>query len=211
MIALSILKLRILKEKGMAINREKIHDLIEVFYQPTFKTFYINSENGNSFIKPNAVFVSLGITTSMKVLEDITEVINSTEEYEASIVEISSKKIAGQFLNTVTSENPKQYKLSVFEDNIMNEEQSNLELERLKSLMSTDQDLEILKVYAPRVSRLQDLINKLTSTNGWNAHLIQDCGNGDYRIFHQFVNYRKDDETKIEYRVGIYVKEKNNN
>lgn len=194
----------------MAINREKIHDLVEVFYQPTFKTFYINSTNGTTFIKPIGVFVSLGITTSMKVLEDIKEIINSTEEYEACLVEISSKRVAGQFLNTIINkEEPKQYKLTDFSDDIMNEEESKKELEKMKELMSPEQDLGILKTYAPRISRLQDLIDKLTTTNGWGAHLIQNCGDGEYRIFHQFVNYRKDGE--IEYRLGIYVKDKGNN
>lgn len=194
----------------MAINREKIHDLVEVFYQPTFKTFYINSTNGTTFIKPIGVFVSLGITTSMKVLEDIKEIINSTEEYEACLVEISSKRVAGQFLNTIINkEEPKQYKLTDFSDDIMNEEESKKELEKMKELMSPEQDLGILKTYAPRISRLQDLIDKLTTTNGWDAHLIQNCGDGEYRIFHQFVNYRKDGE--IEYRLGIYVKDKGNN
>ena len=194
----------------MAINREKIHDLVEVFYQPTFKTFYINSTNGTTFIKPIGVFVSLGITTSMKVLEDMKEIINSTEEYEACLVEISSKKVAGQFLNTIINkEEPQQYKLTDFSTNIMNEKESREELDRMKELMNPEQDLGILKTYAPRISRLQDLIDKLTTTDGWDAHLIQNCGEGEYRIFHQYVNYRK--EGDIEYRLGIYVKEKSNN
>ena len=191
----------------MAINREKIHDLVEVFYQPTFKTFYINSTNGTTFIKPVGVFVSLGITTSMKVLEDIKSIINSTEEYEATIVEISSKRVAGQFLNTIINrENPKQYRLTDFSDDIMDEKKSKEKLEEMKNLMSPEQDLEVLRTYAPRISRLQDLIDKLTTTNGWDAHLIQEKDDGEYRIYHQYVNYRKDGD--IEYRVGIYVKDK---
>ena len=191
----------------MAINREKIHDLVEVFYQPTFKTFYINSTNGTTFIKPVGVFVSLGITTSMKVLEDIKSIINSTEEYEATIVEISSKRVAGQFLNTIINrEDPKQYRLTDFSDDIMDEKKSKEKLEEMKNLMSPEQDLEVLRTYAPRISRLQDLIDKLTTTNGWDAHLIQEKDDGEYRIYHQYVNYRKDGD--IEYRVGIYVKDK---
>lgn len=194
----------------MAINREKIHDLVEVFYQPTFKTFYINSTNGTTFIKPIGVFVSLGITTSMKVLEDIKSIINSTEEYEATIVEISSKRVAGQFLNTIINrEDPKQYKLTSFSENIMDEKKSKEKLEEMKNLMSPEQDLEVLRTYAPRISRLQDLIDKLTTTNGWDAHLIQEKEDGEYRIYHQYVNYRKDGD--IEYRVGIYVCEKGSN
>lgn len=73
----------------------------------------------------------------------------------------------------------------------------------MKSLMNPEQSLEILKEYAPKISRLQDLINKLTITDGWDAHLIQKSNDGEYRIFHQYVNYRRDDE--LEYRLGIYV------
>lgn len=188
----------------MAISREKIHDLVEVFYQPTFKTFYINSTDGKTFVKPVGVFVSLGITTSIKVLDDIKNVINSTGEYKAILAEISSKKVAGQFLNTlINTENPQQYKLMEFSDDILNEKEAKKELDEMKSLMNPEQSLEILKEYAPKISRLQDLINKLTTTDGWNAHLIQKSNDGEYRIFHQYVNYRRDDE--LEYRLGIYV------
>lgn len=191
----------------MAINREKIHNLVEVFYQPTFKTFYVNSVDSETFVKPLGVFVSLGITTSMKVLEDIKNIIVNTGGYSAIVAEISSKRVAGQFLNTlIETENPKQYKLTEFDSSIMNEEQARAELGRMRELMSPNQDLEILKEYAPKISRLQDLIDKLTSTQGWDAHLIQN-DNGEYRIFHQYVNYKKEDE--VEYRVGIYVSEEN--
>ena len=191
----------------MAINREKIHNLVEVFYQPTFKTFYVNSVDSETFVKPLGVFVSLGITTSMKVLEDIKNIIVNTGGYSAIVAEISSKRVAGQFLNTlIETENPKQYKLTEFDSSIMNEEEARSELGRMRELMSPNQDLEILKEYAPKISRLQDLIDKLTSTQGWDAHLIQN-DNGEYRIFHQYVNYKKEDE--VEYRVGIYVSEEN--
>lgn len=186
------------------INRDKIHSLVEVFYQPPFKTFYINSVDGETFVKPIGVFVSLGITTSLKVLDDIKEVINETKEYNAVLSEISSKKVAGQFLNTVIkTDNPRQYKIKKFSDQILNEEKSRAELQRIKSLMDPSQSLETLKEYAPKISRLQDLIDKLTSTNGWDAHLIQKDDNGEYRIFHQYINYKK--EGDVEYRIGIFV------
>ncbi len=188
------------------INRDKIHSLVEVFYQPAFKTFYVNSVDGNTFVKPFGVFVSLGITTSMKVLEDMRNIISSKDEYNAVIAEISSKKIAGQFLNTIKSTSDiKQYKLTEFTSDIMNEEESNKELAKLKEFMDPSQDIEVLKEYAPKISRLQDLIDKLTTTHGWDAHLIQRENDGYYRIFHQYVNYKKEDD--IEYRIGIFVTE----
>lgn len=191
------------------IDREKIHDLVEVFYQPTFKTFFVNSVDGNTFTKPTGIFVSLGITTSLKVLIDIRDVINSTDEYTATLVEISSKKIAGQFLNTVTNRDPKQYEITDFSnETIMDFEESTKELERLKKIIEdkSDKSLKLLKEYAPKITRLKDLMEKLNSTNGWNAHLIQKTDSGDYRIFHKFVNYNKVGD--LEYRLGIYVVEK---
>lgn len=189
------------------INRDKIHSLVGVLYQPPFKTFYVNSVDGETFVKPVGVFVSLGITTSLKVLEDIKEIINNSKEFNAVLSEISSKKIAGQFLNTVIKVgNPKQYRITEFPDSIMDETRSREELQRMKLLMDPSQSLETLKEYAPKISRLQDLIDKLTSTNGWDAHLIQKDENDEYRIFHQYINYKK--EGDIEYRVGIFVTEK---
>ena len=109
----------------------------------------------------------------------------------------------------INREDPKQYRLTDFSDDIMDEKKSKEKLEEMKNLMSPEQDLEVLRTYAPRISRLQDLIDKLTTTNGWDAHLIQEKDDGEYRIYHQYVNYRKDGD--IEYRVGIYVKEKGSN
>lgn len=188
------------------INRDKVHSLVEVFYQPSFKTFYVNSVDGETFVKPIGVFVSLGITTSLKVLEDIKNIIAGSEGYKAVLAEIKSKKVAGQFLNTVTSTmDPKQYKIENLSEDIMNESESRAELERMKGMMDPSQDLDILKEYAPKISRLQDLMDKLTSTHGWDAHLIQKEKSGDYRIFHQYINYKK--EGDLEYRVGIFVTE----
>ena len=143
----------------------------------------------------------------MKVLEDIKNVISETNEYVAQIAELSSRRIGGQFLNTIVNiDNPQQFELSEFPENTMNEEEANAELDRMKSLMTPEEDLEVLKTYAPRISQLQDLIEKLTNTNGWSAHLIQKKEEGDYSVFHRFVNYRKEDD--VEYRIGIYVREK---
>lgn len=186
------------------INRDKVHSLVEVFYQPSFKTFYVNSIDGETFVKPIGVFVSLGITTSLKVLENIKNIIAETKGYNAVLAEISSKKVSNQFLNTLIKTNDiNQYKITEFSSDIMDEVQSREELSKMKELMNPSENLEVLKEYAPKISRLQDLIDKLTNTHGWDAHLIQKELNGDYRIFHQYINYKS--ENSIEYRVGIFV------
>jgi len=187
------------------IIREKVNDIVEVFYQQNFKTFYINSIDGKTFIKPLGVFVSLGITTSMKSLEDIRSAIANTGDYSAVIAEISSKKIGNQFLNTVINlETPEQYTLNNSGDNFLNKEKAEEELGKLKEKMNTKEDTAVLQEYAPKVSKLQDLINKLTTTNGWESHNILK-ENENYKIYHQKVNYKKEGDT--EYRIGIFVSE----
>ena len=189
------------------IDKAKIHNLVSVFYQPTFKTFFINSVDEETFIKPFGIFVSLGITTSMKTIEDIKNIIQESDEFSAQIAELSSKKVRGQFLNTITNlSSPQQYEIQEFPEGTMNEEEARAELERLKAIMNPEEELETLKIHAPRVSQLQDLIDKLTSSGGWDAHLIQKKEEGDYGVFHKFVNYKNDGD--VEYRIGIYVREK---
>ena len=91
------------------VSREKIHELVKLFYQHTFKTFYINSEDGKDFSKPLGVFVSLGMTTKLKTLENIRDFISANKDFKARIVEISSKRVDDQFLNAlVETENPQQ-------------------------------------------------------------------------------------------------------
>lgn len=191
----------------MSINREDINQIVEVYYQPVFKTFYVNSVDEKNLIKPTGVFVSLGITTSPRVLEDIKNVLLE-KGYNAVVAEISSRKTpAGRFINTlIKTEGISQYELTEFNDSIMNKEEALKELERLKGLASGNSTENFLVV--PRISKLKTLISKLDNTeDGWNFHRIQyDSEIDDFRIYHKFVNYKNSDD--VEYRIGIYVCEK---
>ena len=73
------------------INREKLHNLVGLIYSPTYKTFYVNSLDGMSFVKPYGIFVSLGITTSKRTLEEVRQQI-AAHGYDTAIAEISSIK-----------------------------------------------------------------------------------------------------------------------
>lgn len=188
------------------VSREKIHELVRIFYQPTYKTFYINSEDGKDFEKPKGVFVSLGMTTSWKTLENIRDFIGNSKDFNATIVEISSKKVDGQYLNTIiNSTNPQQYRLDNIPETTMTKSEVFEELENLKNKMSLHTSLEELTEYSHRINKLQYLADKLTESNGWDSHMIQRDGDFDYRIFHLYVNYIK--KEGIEYRIGIFVDE----
>ena len=190
------------------VSREKIHELVRLFYTPTYKTFYINSEDGKEFVKPIGVFVSLGMTTSIKTLENIRDFLGSNKKYKASIVEICSRRIDDQYLNYITSTtNPGQYRLDDIPDNVIGKEETYKELEEMKNKMSPHASLETLTEYSHRVNKLQYLADRLEESNGWDSHMIQRDGDSDYRIYHLFVNYAKKEGN--EYRIGIFVDESN--
>jgi hypothetical protein len=187
------------------ISKDKVQDLVKLFYHPAFKTFYVNSTDGETLQNPLGVFVSLGITTSMRTLTNIKEFIESNKDYKAQLVEISSKKIGDQFINTVINvDNPQQYKLEELPKNIMTKEEVLEELEHMKNQMSPAAKLETITEYSHKVRKLQYLVDRLDESSGWDSHVIQRDGD-DYRIFHLLVNYDK--REGIEYRIGILVNE----
>lgn len=195
----------------MAINREKIKELVEIFYQPVFKTFYINSLDGITLVKPDSVFVSLGMTTSMKGIEGMRDIIESSGGYEAEIVEISSRKILGQFINKVTKKSPSQYEVTELPEGVMDRDKALEEVENLREMLSVDQDISILNKVAPKVNQLQKMINKFDQQGLWEEQYIlkpEDESGCEYKVFLKHVNYRQDPNTGLEYRIGILVREK---
>lgn len=197
----------------MAISKETIHELVEVFYQPPFKTFYINSSDGETFIKPLGVFVSLGITTSLRVLQDIRDVLSKSSGLSARLAEIKSQKIAGQFLNYIVPKKESdivQYNMAEFPDLCMDEDTAKNLLKRMKEKMISSEKSDVISLYdyCPKISKLSELIDKLNSNPvGWRDHMIQETPEGEYRIFHKKVNYQRSEIDGSEYRIGIYVTE----
>lgn len=187
------------------LNREKIHELVRLFYHPTYKTFYVNSLDGKEITKPLGVFVSLGMTTAYETLENICALLSGT--YKAEIVEISSTRLDGQFINTVVDrDRPNQFRLEELPPSVMTKEQCDEEYERLLRLMDPNHnDKETLSENAHKLQKLHYLRERLTTTGGWNDHLIQKDGDKDYRIFHLLVNYTKKEGT--EFRIGIFLTE----
>ena len=187
--------------------REKIRNIIEIFYRPKFKIFNINSLDGKVFDHLEGVFVSLGITTSMKVMEDIAEVINTEDNgLKATISEISSKRVVNQYLNTVIKKTEvKQYLIpNLNEPGLLDKEASLGLLEKLKQELSEEADLEDLKNLTPRISKLASLISKLDKSSGWGGHMIQEDKKEFYRIFHKFSN------SNLRVAFGFYLTEKKN-
>lgn len=187
----------------MAINREKIKEIVEVFYQPTFKIFYINSEDGENFIKPEKVFVSLGMTTSLKGIENIKGILENNG-FPSRIVEISSKKISGQFINTVTKfDEVGQFELTELGSDILGKTEAEKELKELREKIKDPLNLDVLREIVPKINQLKRLIDKYDLVGDWDTHFIQKTKDGEYKTFLKYVNYKKEDE--VEYRIGILV------
>lgn len=192
------------KSSSSVVNRDEISRIVDIFYQHEFKTFYINSVDGKTFVKPIGIFVSLGLTTSMQTLENIKNVLEENG-FIVKLAEIKSKRVNNMFLNTLTKEdNPQQYRItSNCSNNVFDEESARTELQRLESLLTVNQKVDVLAKTATKVSSLRKLIEKLSLTNGWSDHNIQMNEDNEYCIFHKNVNYKKEDD--LEYRIGIYV------
>lgn len=198
----------------MSINKDTVHELVGVFYQPPFKTFYINSIDGESFVTPQGVFVSLGITTSMSVLESIRNVLEKSSGFTARLCMIKSRKVAGQFLNIVMpvkESDIKQFNMEVFPPGCMNKQESEDELSRLMSEIPENEEQKDVDGIYDKISKsekLEKYIKDLSeSPDGWENHIIQKTSDNDYKIFHKRVNYKKSEKDESEYRIGIYVTE----
>lgn len=190
------------------INKEKVHELVRLFYRPTYKTFYVNSTDGREVCKPLGVFVSLGMTTAWETMVNIRDLLNSSNKYRAKIVEIGSIRIGDQYVNRITNEtDPKQYILENLPKNVMTKEECDKEYESLQKIMNTHSTAEVLAENAHKYQKLCHLRSTLDKSNGWDTHLIQKDGDCDYRIYHLLVNYEQREGT--EYRVGIYIEECN--
>lgn len=174
----------------MKYNKDQIHEIVEVFYQNPFKTFYVNSEDGTKFVKPIGVFVSLGMTTSMNTIENIKDILNNYNDLTAELAEISSKKVTSQYLNTVVDhgDTVRQYEILDVPQKCYNREES----------------LEHFKDYPEQTWK--SLFDRIEiSDDGWSKNYLQELPDGSIRIFHRTVNYTKDPSDEIEYRIGIYV------
>lgn len=189
------------------VSREGIYNLVKVFYQSPFKTFYINSKDGET-IDPtiNSVFVSLGMTTSYRQLETIRDIIKRCNSYTAEIVEISSKKLNDTYVNRVTKVNPEQYRLDVETgQELLNREDAQSIIDQYEEKVTKIPAAESIDL-GKSLRKLAYLVGQLDESNGgWDTHVIQRVGDDNFRIYHLLVNYKKDSDQ--EYRIGILVNE----
>ena len=74
--------------------------------------------------------------------------------------------------------------ISQYPEKVMNEVEAKELLEMLRAKVSDSEvPVEVLRELAPKVGKLQQIIEKLDNS-GWDRHLIQVDETGDYKIFH---------------------------
>ena len=184
------------------IEKSRIQELIKVFYQQPFKIFYVNSVDGETFIKPTGLFISLGLTTSMRTIEGLRDVISNTyPESNPLVVELSSKCMTrDQYLNTITdNQHPQPYVISEFPEDSFDKTMAENELGKLREMIRENKDTTLLAA----TQKLQELIDRLGQGDGWETHRIIKL-DSDYKIFHKVANYKR--TGNLELRIGIYVK-----
>jgi len=192
------------------VNREDVNEIVSIFYQKTkYKLFNVNSTDGEEFTKPLGIFVSLGMTTSLKQIQDITSAISRCKGYTARVAELGSIKIGGIYLNYLTKvDSIQQYPLDEEEDDkLMNRDEV---LEMISKLVDQSKDpnasqSELIEI-SGKLNKLTYLNNQLEESDGWGTHAIRE-EDEDYKIYHLRLNYKKDPDSNIEYRIGIFVED----
>ena len=194
----------------MGVDKDKVRDIVEVFYQAPFKVFNVNTEDGQSFSSVTGVFVSLGLTTPLQTLEEITNILNNTKGHKARLAELKSTRYYGQFLNQITEkseEEIKPYKLETPKDSF-NKKQTEELLESMINkcrLSQGDLNNEIGEI-TQNILKIKELQNLIDSTpgGGWDDSVIFKKSSGEFKIFRKTSNYYQVDDN-VNYRIGIYV------
>ena len=176
-----------------------LRDIIELFYQPPFKIFNVNSVDGETLVRPFGYFISLGITTSLDFLKNLRDIISRSDYgFEAKLVELKSIKSDefGDYLNMITSKSESEISKypSEIKGEVLGEQEVNELLQSINSKIdSGDYSLTPLK------QKLSDITKKI---DNWDEYGVQ-MKDGLPGIYHKYVNYRKNENSEL--RIGIYV------
>ncbi len=198
----------------MAIDKNSVREVVEVFYQAPFKIFSVNSLDGETFTKVDGVFVSLGLTVPIGVVQEIRDILNKVKGYKAKLAELKSTKQVGQFLNVLTEKNESEvntYSLD-FPENSYSKEGLDELLRTLhlecKEIYAGDESNVNLEKFGNKLQEIQvlkELKEKMNTVFSWDNSIVFKDPEGNYKIFHKNSNYLEKGDTC--YRVGIYVEE----
>ena len=192
------------------MTKQEIERTVSLFYPASVKTIYINTVNGTELIPPYPqVFVSLGITSSIKTLNEVRDNLNSISYLSATLATTKSiRKEDGKYSNEVL-----KFGEYTKDDQYLATNMSGGEFEKiLDRAASLDMYEELMQSeHVDQANQLKELIGRLDEKDCWGDMAIAFDIVDDtpmISLFHRYVNYRKDQETGAEYRIGILVEMK---
>lgn len=194
----------------MGVDKDKIKEIVSVFYQAPFKVFYVNSEDGETFsVSENTrVFVSLGLSSPHQTLVDIKNILKSSG-YKVRLAELKSIRNGNQFVNSITDKEEDQismYSLEFPEGSYDKNGTDELLESLIKSCKNPDGTIQEtgIKDLIKEIQSIKELQLKLNTSNGWDSAAIIKDDNGDYKIFRKNSNFLQMPDD-VSYRIGIYV------
>lgn len=192
------------------MTKQEIETTVSLFYPSAVKVYYINSSNGHELKPPfKYMFVSLGITSSIKTLYDLRDTLNKISYIKASLSTISTRRNeTGRYFNEVIKvgdySKEDQYRAAELDNpgefgKVLDKEASEGMCEELTRSGHLDQ-----------VQRLREIMAYIDEKECWSDMLVLFNivdGVPTVEPLHQKVNYMLDPKTGIEYRIGILIEE----
>lgn len=169
-------------------KREVLERVTRLYYPSTFKIFDIDS---------GGYFISLGITTSRASLEKLGNVIRNSEfSYEVHVAELESECLGDKLFSN---------RIIGLDDAVSSYKSDGRGLVVLGTREEAYSYLDTISGDYSRYSRIIDLIRRieLQYGNDWESYriLLSDCP----VIYYNDINYKKDEESNLEYRIGLYI------
>jgi len=192
------------------MTKQEIENTVSLFYPSSLKVYYINSINGSELTPPyRRVFVSLGITSSIKTISEVRDCLNNINYLKATIATIRTiRNSAGRYLNEVV-------KIGDYtrDDQYVATDLNGGEFEKILDRAAALHMYEELQhsEHVDQANEINAIIEKLDEKDCWDDMAI--CFDIVDNIptvvpFHRYINYRLDQQSRAEYRIGILVEEK---
>lgn len=204
----------------MSVNKEMVTRVVDSCYSSPYKIFTINSYDGVHVVKPLGLFVSLGVTTTMRTMSIVLHELIDQLKVNASIAEISSRYVNNRYINNVITEGShvKQYDSESVPSNGLR-----LNLDELKDFIfdtkskivkNVDDDSKVIEL-TNRLTKMIKVLNKMekypSSFPLANLVGINDNSNFDVYVISNSINYIRchesvnDTNIVVHKRIGILV------
>lgn len=199
------------------ISKEIVTRVVDSCYSSPYKVFTINSYDGYRVTKPLGLFISLGVTTSMKTMSIVLNELRSQLRCNVVLGEIASKYIDGRYINNVVAQGDEvtQYSSDSITEGLrltVDELRDFIFDTKSKIVKNVDDDNMVIEL-TNRLTKMLKVLNKMESNPSLyqQANLIDDKGLFDIYVINNNVNYVQHQEElngatmTIHKRIGILI------